>query len=878
MSLFDFAPSESNNVRPIQLGLCVLDVANPPEEPHEPKEQESEANGDKKDPYLDAMKVEVVDGAWVMLFPAPFSAKTVICARTTSRGQVVRIERGEIGGAVPEGDNSRLVFVNPGTQYLCYWSYHQGLFRKALADVDKNLNAARRRHPFFEFVARPWRREHVFDAEFDDRFPAGKHDHDKLSFLLHNLGRNGHGYVDREHLAEANRDPTSPRLSVSVELFKGKLSTLCWIFARRPAINVTYLAEFAMRYALHQRTLSAPQYARFGAAMDVIAAAKTGRRLEELDKELRALINDKYAQSADSLAYVEQYWNFAWQCATRKGKSGERMERKLFERAIAIRLTSDWQAAAREIYEAFEIIHPAYTTKDGTAISKTIQWKWIAHPEPLLSYFDIYKFGAENAERSWVKHVEEANQAIGTALGAVGEKLREEFVEGGGYLDLLQDLAAHVKEDSRREDMQRRYFDAAEDSGYNFWDTLPEKKGEGAPKDDETGELEVERPDRLLDLKPYIDVAFISPSKQNELLAVFFALRGRVLGNRIANSQKEIEKLFSKVINLNEKVLQAGLDEISSKDVRLEVDFKTKKLIVQQSGVPIGDMEFVVEDVGKKTRQVRVKTRSGRFRTEKHKVPVQRVKTEKFEPFKEFEAAEEGKMKLPHWFSAFGYGMLVAYDLLTLSKQLQSKEKIDVYGRITSNCAAGIASLAEALEFVYHAQNTRPFIKNAIETFGKVGKVAGKVSFVVEAFLSAKEGTTLLFNHEESEVSSALEEGNTSVANLQEAKGILLLGGASSATVLVLFFGGVVSGGIVLAAVGIVVAAIDLVSWLASDGSSMRETSAKLNKALGKEFGADYAPYRTEERFEKCRTHERIEKLVQDLERIEKLVAQSHQA
>lgn len=876
MGFFDFAATETNNLRPIQIGLCVLEVPQLPAEKLETDDDEPpKPPFDAKDPYLEKMRVDVVEEAWVMLFPAPASNKTMILCRTTKQGQLVRIERGEIDAGVPDGDKKRRLFVNEGATYLCLWSYHKALFKRALADVDKNLSKARRRNPFFEFEARPWKREKVFDAEFNLRSQAGQHDHDKLSFLLHNLGAGGHGYMSYAQLVEANVDPTGP-YKVSSELFKGMLSTQCWIFARRPSLCTTYLAEFAARYAVRQRELSVWHYTQFHTALSFIDAAEKKRRVEKLDKQLYA--NMRFGsisapQTAESLEYAEQYWNFAWWCATKKGVAGDRMDRDLFKKAVTILANNDaWKKAAFEIAEKYRIAHPAYLTKDGTEVDDHLHYKWLAFVEPVLSYFDLYRFGADQAEKPWVKHLAEAEAGIGLALQSVGDKLRQSFEAHGGYCALLQDLAIHVKDDDARASMHKRYLDGTVDSGYNFWRDLPGKKPEGAEKDDESGELEVGRPDPLLDIKPYVDVAFVSAAKQGEILGAFFDARGRALANRINEAGSGFDELFSKMINLDEKILKSKLTTIKTEDIQLEADFAAKKIVIHKEGKPIGEFEFVVEETGAKTK-VRVASRKGNMRTETRK--LLRAKSKDFEPLKEFEHAEEGKMKLPSWFAAFGYAVLIAYDLYTLKEQLKEKEGIEVYGRLGVNCGLGIKSLSEAFELTFHGQIKNKFIKGAGEAFGKFGKVAEKGAVVVEMVLTAREGAILLFVHEDSEVSGALEEGNLKVAYAQEAKGIVLLGGALGAGTVAIIAGSIATGGVVLAGVAITVAIIDLYSWLESDGSSMKKASTKLNKALGQELGSDYSPFRADERYDKCRTHERLERLAGDLERVEKLVAAS---
>jgi hypothetical protein len=880
MGFFDFAPTEPNRLRPLQLGLCVLDVPDLPEDKPEVAEEEPpKPKPDAKDPYLEKMKVEVVEEAYVLLFPAPASAKTMILCRTNKRGQLVRIERGEVGSPVPE-DKKRLVFVNEGATYLCFWSFHKGLFERALADVDKDLAKARRRNPFFEFEARAWKRERVFDAEFDDRHPTAQHDHDKLSFLFHNLGPRGRGFFAHSALAEANRDPTSPYFSVSAELFKGKLETACWVFARRPALAVTYLAEFSTRYAARLRAASAWHYAQMHTALSLVDAAEKGRRVEELDKELHAALvanRHSYAMSDEAHAYHEQYWRYAWECAT-KEKGGQRVERKLFERAVTILFNQDdWKKAAFEIAESFGVLHPAFTDRRGVEVTGDVHFKLLEHKKAVLQYFDLYRFGAEQGEKPWARQVAVAEKSVESALQTVATKLRQAFAAHGGYRALLEDLGAHVKDDKARESLQRRYLDAAEDSGHSFWDDLPEKAGAGGPKEDESGELEVERPDPLLDIKPYVDVAFISTAKQAEVFEQFFEHRGHALAHRITEARKGFDELFSKMVNLDEKILKSKLATIKTEDIRLEADFATKKIVVAHEGKAIGDFEFVVEDTGlEKARQVRVKSRSGKFRTQTKRVPVQRAKAGKFEPLKEFEEAEHGQMKLPQWFAAFGYAVLIAYDLYTLKEQLKEKSKIEVFGRLGVNCGLGMASLSEAVELTFHGQIKNKFIKGAGEAFGKLGKVAGKAAVVVEIVLTAREGAILLFDHEESEVTDALEEGNMKVAYAQEAKGIVLLGGAAGAGAVALFASSIATGGLVLVGVAVTVALIDLYSWLESDGSTMKGASKKLGKALAGELGSDYAPFRTEERFDTCRTHEKLERLAQDLERVERLVDASH--
>jgi hypothetical protein len=271
-------------------------------------------------------------------------------------------------------------------------------------------------------------------------------------------------------------------------------------------------------------------------------------------------------------------------------------------------------------------------------------------------------------------------------------------------------------------------------------------------------------------------------------------------------------------------------------------------------------------------------------------------------------------MKVPHWFSGFAYVALIGINVHELLEYLQAedakaREKLGIQPAVlvlelTANVGLAMASFGEAVELTFaklaeesievaahelhsaeHAlaeatsaeakallQDLTTQLRNkekwavrklsAVEGFGKMGRLFGKVAIVAETILVAREGMLTLI---ESDDQAMIGHGRRATA--LAISGWVKIGGATVAAGAVVVSGvaGLATGGLALAAVGVITAFIDIYMWIWGERkTSMDEVETNLVKAVASEFGLRFAPKEAREGddFEVCRTGDRVSGLV----------------
>jgi hypothetical protein len=898
-----------NNVQPIRVGMCFLDFELPEErQAKEPDEDDDRAD----DEYLSGLRTKVLQEAYVLLVPQPFSVRGALYCRTNRTGDLLHITKADVdGGAIPEAKDANYQYLEAGQTYDGFWTCDKELFKKAIALIFANACSTFRDLGMFELQVRMAPVSSVDVGKlFPDSFAGRGGDKRKLAILLHNLTRRGTGYLSGATIRLANPVAGTPPES---EYLRSPLADgpKFWVYARRPALSAMFFAEFIAHHATRVRADAAWIYDRFEAVEDARRAAELATRRADIDERLKA----------DPCGV--EYWKYAYDAAT-KGTSSERVEPKLFLSSLSVLVNDQsWKAAAVAVFNAVGAIHPAFL-KDGLPVDDFAdhwQLKMLTDGgrDAIHEYFDFYRYGIEQgdplATRRWhngyFAHIETAKEKIKAGMDEGTERSRDQLRRHADWPRMACDIGAHVPNVEDRGAYFGRYYDASEDVGYDWWSGLPEAEkmhdqlasdGTWAKDADKpkVAEIEAEIPSALLELKPLVDAAFIPAAKQSEFLERFFAWRSRTLTARIASDVERFSSMTRRLGNMSKWFDDTTFETIKIDDVRLDprVNFQTQtgRIVVEIKGAIVAEIPIFVKRT--KGQAYRAEVKIGRPSATGKSVDTSRPAghaedlhgAEAAEEsvdwrgrpknFRRLTGSEEKAMRVPRYLAPFAYSALIAYDICTLNEQLKERGAIEVFGRLGVNVALDMQSTVEALHFVlHHAARSEAFqtfagkmLRQHIDAIGGFGRTMGRAAVIVEILLCMREGYILLWNKRESEAVMADEMGQGEVGSILRVKGWVLFGGAGAAGALI--FVSILAGGVVVAAAGVVAAGLEVYAWSTSgDGSSMDGLDHKVVKAIASEFGASYAPTMGADRpitpDECCWTHKRLSSFLSAVRRVE---------
>jgi hypothetical protein len=940
----DVAPGpKPNTIRPVRIGFCLLEVAPPPVPPKdvekepaaEAKKEPTEDSIYTRDEYLKGLKVTPLAEAFVVILPKGGSPKSAIYAKTTQRGEPMRIDKNALDAPPPE-DKAHWVFLDDGVTYECFWSWDKALFATAIKDAGVQASTTLRAYGFFEFTTRQVRIDAgVLDGFFPTWGGPGSpdsltHNRVKLAGLLHNVGPRSDGYFRHRTIADMNASGAGDWLRVSSALFHGPLAIDCWVFARRPAICTIYLAEFVTHYVARVRTNSAWHFDQLHSVLAVVDAGKRGERLEELDAPLFGApqTNKHPAFPGIPPDNALAYWQYAHDCGRAKA-NGKYVDGGTFENTLYNFLTygrppnSLWFEAAKKIKDSYGIAHPSRGIPDNDDFKAV-------PPEPkksVVAYFDFYQYAAQQDDsgtshyhNGWMTKVPAAQGRIQQIVEELSGDLRVFFRAHGDCLRTWADIGWHVKIDGDKRGMNMRFLEAAEDVGYDWWEGYPVPAAKGGqkkpkpvagssedgpdPEGEEADEPEgVEPPDEVKVLMPVILAGWVTGAKQAELFEHFFAWRGRTMAARISDGLEYFKSLNRRIKCIETHLVKGkGLQPIRRGDITLEPHLNLRNvkgnvpkksrwevvdpkgtIVVKKGGEVVGEFDIRVTDFkGKRShpgdQQIDVVDEAahghghghahGGAAGEEGGLETLEVNWGKFP--KGFKKLSGGKdvMKVPFWFSAMGYAFLIGYELTELWHQFKEHE---VDGALVTelgvNLGLEVWTVGEAMELTFlKVAEHKGWHKTVsfIEGWGKFGKLAMGGAVAVEAILVAREGALILID----ERPLADDMGKNTRATLLTVKGCVLIGGAAGAVAAMVFVS-VATGGLVLAAVAIGSAVIDVAAWIWGEReTAMDETDEKLVKALAREFGKDYAPKTATMQYVVCRTYDHLAELSRDLERM----------
>jgi hypothetical protein len=671
----DVAPgAKPNTLRPVRVGFCLLDVA-PPKPPPKHVEKKSEAEAKEeprpdwhwgRDEYLAGLKVTPLAGAFVAIVRPGGDPTTAIYAKTTDRGVPLRIEKGALD-ATPPDDNAHWIFLEDGLTYECFWAYEKAHFETAIRDIDSQMSTVHRDYGSFQFTMKQARFDQHVLEDFFPSWSGGGHmekrnaNRLKLAALLHNVGQKGEGYFRHHVIADMNQSGDGA-MAVSAALFHGPLAIDWWVFARRPAICITFLAEFVTNYVGRVRLNGLWHFDQLHSVLAVVQAGKEGTRLEEFDAALFGSPKTEHHAAYPGLPKknAEAYWQYAYACG-RATKGGKYVDGSTFAHTLYDFMTygrppdSYWYKAAQEIQNDFGIAHPsrgdARDNDDFKPVPPDDRRRYV------VGYFDFYQYAVKNEDpgtvnwhNGWMKAAPLAQQKVQEAVERVSGDLRVYFRSHADCMRTWADIGWHVKGDDARRSMNMRFLEAAEDVGYDWWEGFPvppakpgkhkkhepphaEKKEEEPEEDAEEGDEGeeeepegVEPPDPVKQLGPVIMAGWVTGAKQAELFEHFFAWRSRTVATRISADMNTAVAKF-RAVNRRIKCIEThlvkgnGLKSIKAGDItvkaegiglkkvkgnvptkaRYEVTKPKGRLVVRKGNEVIGEFDIELRDFeGKK--------------------------------------------------------------------------------------------------------------------------------------------------------------------------------------------------------------------------------------------------------------------------------------
>jgi hypothetical protein len=879
----------------------------------------------KPDPYLAGMRCKPLANAFVAITPHLGSKGEATYWKTNEKGRLIRFNRqSPDGDPVDDTGHSTLGHLMGGTTYDVFWTYDRKLFIQGAEFIGTRSQLTTL--GFFELTLAPLTFDRQAFVDLLPPSPAGSaHHHSdqyKLAFLMHNLGRKGIGYFSMFDLTRANRKPQNEEVNFWMpgrsEDFEGDFTLDAWAFARRPAIAAIFFTEYLTQFVGRVQTASAWEYDQMESVRTIVAAAKNGERVPEMDEQILGRPATKDAPKIKGNYFGEEYWRWAFECGTASnGDLGRRayVSPETFEATLysVFGWQGQWREEATKIKETFGVVHPSFDLARPASLDPNApMFKPLYTKDSVMAYFDFYQFGVQQEDpgckryhNGWMNHVEPARKRIEETIDRLVEIAYNTMHVYADCYKAWSDIGWHVTGNDARDMMQRRYLDACGDVGFDWWCGAPavttEHEKEHEPEEPESEkEREPERPESKKEfegLKAVMNLGFITAAKQADLLEQFFAWRSRTMMKRIGKSMRQVRDTLRKFKSIDRAFIQSKLEKIRPDDIRLETKWKVpiqSKDVERQGTVSVfkgqekvGEFEIRrMESSHKRAEIVEPGKAPGHHGSgaAPHGGDAEEVVDWGHKPrgFK-LERDPKAVMEVPQWVSGLAYFALIGAELYAiLHERSEDRHWGEFAIKVAPNMGLMVYSFSEAMELTFAraaAQSatfpgapapwiTRAFTHQSIERFGGFGRLVLKGAIALEMINVTREGA-LIFLENEPGYAGELGHGRRALA--LKAKGCVLLGGAglSFAAAVAL---GIAAGGPVLAAVGIVTAAIDLAAWIWGEReSSMDEIEERLIKAIEREFGSDYVSTAST-RYPVCRVVARLEHFISGIKALDEAV------
>lgn len=820
-NLGNIAPYEINPKAGPRLWMCRLTFDPPPREAN--LEDGKKASRDDHPEtifhkYIKGMAVRPLAKAYVLLIPrpddysepAPDASHAIFC-RTSENGEILRIQESDIDSDVPASDSAHWQTFQPDAVYDYIWSLNKKRFKKLIQEARQSLSCTRTLHDFSSF--------HVAS----EREAADPH----FELLTDNSHRM---YVERLLYHALVKDCPGYRrffLNLSPPPFLKDLKDVApYVFARRRVADALYCGELIHCHTLGLRQRAAKQFGVFSYVQHICDRAENHELTGEADSGECAKKDETEEQiekQGEHQTYREMYFEYAYQCARRV----DVVSKKLFETAVkdvTNNLEVDtWWEAAKTIFDKTgqQCVHPSmYVDLRQGTITRLMR---PMTPEPVINYFDYYRFGSEKATINKAQSTKRYADKVSMSLTKIRDKVAR-MMSKNLYYDLLICLG-NYSDDEDAEKLHARYLELAAQVEYDWWDHFEPE------------------PDVLSLLSAYLDDIGKFPDKVFEQYAAHFSSY-----EHVAHHNNKIDKKLGKAKDFLSKAIRwtqyngGELVELKHPDgFDVHYDPSTGLVKVIEDTEVVAEGHLLVERKNAPAQWKHVRGALKKVAPPKNPSLGKAFKLTMAPEYKEFNS-------IPSWLSAFGIALSLSASLVEMYEKIKSDEaSTGEYILATTKIAKDTFQLVSATGDALHS--VFPYAQNrGLKLYTHLAEKLEGPGFVLEAVVNLHDGATILMLGENSQSALAARKGEIAVGYLQEVKGLLLVGsvvpgavaagaavygGATAAAVMAAALGPL---GVGLAIGGVFVAALDLAIRYIEGESYTDPIQKALDEAFQREF------------------------------------------
>jgi hypothetical protein len=709
--------------------------------------------------FLQRMSVEPLVRGYVLLVPTTgFRGRPderhveLLVCRTSADGTLVTIDEASISSAVPT-DKARILWLPPGQSFAYFWTQESqsALFRRVLDGCKASLTQSLERYGFDEFTVRHHSHKELAALPAFDVPPLLK---GRLRLLVHgcapSLGqRQGPGLFTGAALNNA-------------ALIGGATSltpTAHYVLAQSQPVAATYLAALIVAEAVDVRLRAAAQYGAMHVAESAHAQASDD-----------AWTVDHLEKAPELSADRDRYRRYARDCARKNVPAG------VFRRAIDVRVNHhEWMVDANNIMVEFSVPHPCLRAGQTTINLATWDFHKVSNPTVIENYFDFFRFGAQQ-DMSWLPAMRQAEAQMVTSIAASFEAAAKLLAGTAAYELFLCDLGAHqgAADADLGCRLHRLWHDTAVKVQLIWWPSF-------SIEDKATY-------DRI---EPFLNWLATFTDKAGALFGEHFgSVENAILYQRLFESKGEdFERLVAKLSHFN-----THLGNQVAERLEVQIDWERGTLNLARGGVvdEIGPLLFVreVEPASARALKGHVPQPAGyangatyqlaQGREAWHAAPAKITPTIK--PAPTIHA-------WPAYMAAFGDFLSLAMSLYSLSRDLKTKGKLEVFGKVTQNAAQLIDSAAGAATTVRYLLDERArraagldgFVGQPLKIAGKLGtfvRWATRAGIVIEAAFNVRDAVLLFgdfdlltLSKKQGDLTKAREDAEDAIAVAHQIKG-----------------------------------------------------------------------------------------------------------
>lgn len=800
------APNSCNAKAVIWLRMCRL-TFDPPDR-KTTVEDGHKATDEKKpqtafDKYIHGMRVAPLSEAYVLLLKTtracesinPDPANAILC-RTTKTGELVKVQESALDDGVPESSPENQMLSPALESFEYYWTFSEARFKYVLGEVRKDYARAKTVHDFFSFQV-DYASLHD-DVKAPNRFELLK-EHPVWGDVIASILSDN---VTSRSERVAGLVNSGFLLDWQIE---GSIK-LAWkspyLMARRRVADAVYCAELAQYHVIGLLQRSAKEFAAFSYVQNICDKAHRREWVPLSD------------QPKDNLEFL----HYAFRCGC-----DARVKQDLFQGALPDGFWS-WQGPAMEIKKITggQCIHPCDTGSD-------YRWSEAVERDPIMNYFDYYRFGLQKDVNAWMASARVSRDAIHYEQEQLREKIRTLLAQIS-YNDLLVCQGNYLDDPAVDKKLHQRFLDVSIDVYHRWWD-------EFHPEDDAVWEK----------LQPYLNNSGSAIEKSFDIYAEHFNKHENIEKyHHMLHTASEAEDMLRKHEVWNGRL---GGPSAPLKDNGLEVttDFEKGIVRIQKGAIiengkvvrpaePVLEMQLLLRTVKKRSIKVPYPSETGWQYWERKGSITQTVDVRLKDPF-------PGIKKWPKYFNVFGQVLSLTVSAAALAKKIQedsgASERAIAVTRVAKDTFQTVTGFGELLH------GALPYAKKAgmVSRFAKFGERIANPGYALEIILNLYEGSILLTDD------ALAKSDDQFTAAVQVMKGSALVASGSYAgfeLLAAVWAAAVPAVGMPLALGALAVVACEIAVGLHKGPSRYtRPILQALEEARDKEFGKGFKEDRT---------------------------------